>query len=87
MSVDLNRYIRWRKNDAGTANIVKAVTTLYLAPAPVAVPDGVDSVELPLLLELAAALVENELPPTPVELKQASAPKGFAFLEKVMSAH
>jgi hypothetical protein len=35
--------------------MAKPVNTLILAPAPVAVPDGLDCVELPLLLlELAA---------------------------------
>jgi hypothetical protein len=65
----------------------KQVTTLALAPAPVAALEGLDCVELTLLFVLAAPSVTRKLPPTPVELEHASVPNGFTLLEKVISAH
>jgi hypothetical protein len=69
--------------------MAKPFTILNLAPAPVAVPDGPDCVELPLPLplELAAESASKKYPPTPVELEHSSAPSVLASVEKVISAH
>lgn len=80
-------YISWYPIDPGTANINKPVRTSTLTPAPDALEDDADDVELPLLSELVADSVVSSLPPTPVELAHMSVPKVCALVEKVMSAH
>jgi hypothetical protein len=67
--------------------MAELVSTPTLAPAPVVTPDGLDCVELPLLLALVAESASKKYPPTPVELEHSSALNVLASAEKVISAH